>query len=120
MGSSPSTKAAVAAAAAAALPVVKLDTTISDLYRRTSPQNATKTIGQVLCGVNSGLALSAHFPRNAKFLYQDSPFTSLHPRELTSKNRPLQRSLAMKYLGLIPQRDAFISGATPVVFFNVS
>src|SRR4051812_46023294 len=56
------------------LPRIVLGTTITDLYKRAAPRHAAKRIGQVLCGVNSGMALSSDFPRNAKFIYQDSPF----------------------------------------------
>ena len=101
------------------LPRITLDTTIADLYKRAAPRHASKRIGQVLCGVNSVMALSPDFPRNAKFLYQDSPFNTVPARKLSATNRSLQRSLAMKYLGLIPQRDAFIAGPTPVVLFNL-
>jgi hypothetical protein len=102
------------------LPTVTLDTTLADLYRRASPKNAAKRIGQVLCGTNSGVSLNDNFPRNLKYLYQDSPFNNVPKDELTEDNKELRRSLAMKYLSLVPQRDAFISGDTAVVMFNVS
>jgi hypothetical protein len=101
------------------LPTIALDTTVAELYRRASPKHAGKRIGQVLCGVNSGMWLSPQFPRNIKFLYQDSSFNTLPHHQLTEDNHELQSSLAMKYLSLIPQRDAFISGDTAVVLFNI-
>lgn len=101
------------------LPTITLDTTIAELYRRASPKHAAKRIGQVLCGVNSGMKLNPHFPRNVKFLYQDSPFNTLPHHQLTEDNHELQHCLAIKYLSLIPQREAFISGDTTVVLFNV-
>ena len=101
------------------LPLITLDITLAELYRKASPSNAHKKVAQVLCGVNSSLDLSDDFPRNVKYLYQDTLFNSLSKRELTDQNHELQRSLAMKYLSLIPQRDAFISGDTVVVLFNV-
>jgi len=101
------------------LPTIKLDATLAELYKRASPKNANTRLGFVFCGVNSGLDLSPEFPRNTKFLYQDSPFNTIPRQELTTDNVELQRSLAMKYLSLIPQRDAFIAGRAPVVLFNV-
>lgn len=101
------------------LPTIKLDTTLAELYRRASPKNANIRLGLVFCGVNSGLDLSPEFPRNTKYLYQDSPFNTVPRQELTTDNVDLQKSLAMKYLSLIPQRDAFISGKAPVILFNV-
>ncbi|KAK3364491.1 hypothetical protein B0T25DRAFT_530339 [Lasiosphaeria hispida] len=101
------------------LPTIKLDTTLAELYRRASPKNANIRLGLVFCGVNSGLDLSPDFPRNTKFLYQDSPFNTVPRRELTTRNVDLQKSLAMKYLSLIPQRDAFIAGSAPVILFNM-
>ena len=78
------------------LPTITLDTTFAELYRKASPRNAHKKIGQVLCGTNSGMSLSDDFPRNVKYLYQDTPFNSLSKKELTDQNRELQRSLAME------------------------
>ncbi|OLN85235.1 hypothetical protein CCHL11_04389 [Colletotrichum chlorophyti] len=103
------------------LPTITLDTTLADLYRRASPKNAHKRIAQILCGINSGSELSANVPRNAKYLYQDSPFNTV-PKEGSngaSGDKEQQQELAVKYLSLIPQRDAFISGDTAVVLFNI-
>ncbi|KAK1997003.1 hypothetical protein LX36DRAFT_750042 [Colletotrichum falcatum] len=116
------------------LPTITLDTTLADLYRRACPGSADKRIAQVLCGVSSRAALSANVPRNAKYLYQDTPFNTAPPDESRGgpgedgrrrrrqqqqqQQREQQRQLAVKYLSLIPQRDAFISGATAVVLFH--
>ncbi|KAF9870970.1 solid-state culture specific [Colletotrichum karsti] len=104
------------------LPTITLDTTLADLYRRASPKNAHKRIAQVLCGVNSASELSANVPRNAKYLYQDSPFNSISTNKNAGSHvgdKKQQQELAVKYLSLIPQRDAFISGDTAVVLFNI-
>jgi hypothetical protein len=103
-------------------PKIRLDTTLEELYRRSSSTEvASKRIGQVLCGVNSGMGLSEHFPRNSKYLYQDSAFNQVPAEKFSaSRNKGLQRSLAVKYLGLIPQRDAFISGRGPVILFQAT
>ncbi|WYZ37987.1 hypothetical protein EsH8_II_001493 [Colletotrichum jinshuiense] len=103
------------------LPTITLDTTLADLYRRASPKHADKRIAQIFCGINSGCGLSANVPRNAKYIYQDSPFNAVPEDESSSKcgDKRLQQELAVKYLSLIPQRDAFISGDCPVIFFNI-
>ncbi|EAA36255.2 hypothetical protein NCU01860 [Neurospora crassa OR74A] len=109
------------------LPTIHLDTTLTDLYKLADPSTAHLRLGFVLCGVNSAIALTPSFPRNKKYLYQDSPFNNIPPAELkdaaaSSTTTELQRSIALKYLSLIPQRDAFITGGphTPTIFFNVS
>ncbi|KAM0272196.1 hypothetical protein ACHAQH_008819 [Verticillium albo-atrum] len=103
------------------LPTVTLDTTLTDLYRKASPFTPPRRIAQVLCGVNSAHPLSANFPRNTKYLYQDSPFntTPANGPSSPAEKAALARDLAMKYLSLIPQRDAFISGPAPVVLFHI-
>lgn len=113
------------------LPTIRLDTTLTDLYKLADPSTAHLRLGLVLCGVNSAIALTPSFPRNKKYLYQDSPFNNIPPSELKAvadaTSNPhngtsdLQRSIALKYLSLIPQRDAFIAGGpqTPTIFFNV-
>lgn len=102
-----------------ALPTVILDTTVVDLLRRASPQNADCTLGMVAGLASSCTALTEDYPRNVKYLYQDSPFTTIRKSEL-DKNQNLQRLTAVKYLSIVPQRDAFISGNTPVVLFEVA
>lgn len=102
------------------LPTITLDTTLTDLYARTGPSLGKKRIGQVLCGTSSAIELNQHFPRNIKYLYQDSPFSSLPQQELIRENDKLKYSLASKYLSLIPQREAFIAGNTRVFLFNVN
>ncbi|KAL8404685.1 hypothetical protein RB594_009520 [Gaeumannomyces avenae] len=99
------------------LPTVRLDTTLAELYARASPRLAGKRVGQVLSGTNSGMGLSSNFPRNSKYLYQDSPFNSADADR--DESEAARRELAVKYLSLIPQRDAFITGAAPVVLFNL-
>ncbi|KXX82350.1 hypothetical protein MMYC01_201278 [Madurella mycetomatis] len=102
------------------LPTIKLDTTLAELYKRASPKTTGIRLGLVSCGVTSGLGLTPDFPRNTQFPYQDQPLNTMPRRELTVRNADLRKSLAKKYLSLIPQRDAFISGAMPVIFFNLN
>ncbi|KAJ9136950.1 Solid-state culture specific [Coniochaeta hoffmannii] len=93
------------------LPTITLDTTLADLYARATPKAASSRIGFVFTGVNSALDLTDSFPRNDKFLYQDSPFNTLPTKKLVrTTSASLQHSLATKYLSLIAQRDAFIAG----------
>ena len=101
------------------LPFVHLDSTTAHLYKGTSPRNSEKRIGLVHSGTSSVLNLSAHFRRNSKYPYQDSPFNSVSVDDLTKDNGELQRSISMKYLSLVPQRESFISGSTAVILFNV-
>ena len=101
------------------LPTVTLDTTVVDLFRIASPQNAHCNLGMVAGLASSCTALTDDYPRNVKYLYQDSSFTTIRQPEL-DKNQKLQRLTAIKYLSTVPQRDAFISGNTPVVMFDVA
>lgn len=107
----------------AELPTIQLDTTLAELYHRASPRLRGKRIAQLLCGASAGIPLSAHIPRNVKYLYQDGPFNAVPEHEpaasASGAKADEQRSLAMKYLSLVPQRDAFISGDTDVVLFHI-
>lgn len=100
------------------LPKIKLDTTLAELYKRASPKSANVRLGWVSCGVTSGIDLSPGFPRNSKYIYQDQAFITTPQEDLRGDNVELQRSLAKKYLSLIAQRDAFISGNAPLILFN--
>lgn len=100
------------------LPQIVLDTTLADLYRQ-APACANKRIAQVLCGVNAAFNLTANVPRNVKYLYQDGSFNSVVKNTSVSAGVQHKRQLAMKYLSLIPQRDAFICGDTNAVLFHL-
>ncbi|RYP75778.1 hypothetical protein DL770_007345 [Monosporascus sp. CRB-9-2] len=102
------------------LPTVTLDATLADLYRRASPKNAHKHIAQVTCPVNSAVQLSVNIPRNTKYLYQDSAFNEVSGEHgPNTSSAESERELAMKYIALVPQRDAFLSGDTAVVLFTI-
>lgn len=97
------------------LPTVKLDQTLSDLYKKHCPSWSSKQIGHIFCGVTCTSSLSDDFPANRKYIYQDSAFND---PELSSKTEGhVCKQLAPKYLSLVPQRDAFIAGNAPVLFF---
>lgn len=102
------------------LPTIKLDMTLAELYRTGSSRTANKRIGMILGGINSTTNIGLDVPRNAKYLYQDKAFnTTLDESPATPGTEAVvRRELSMKYLSLIPQRDAFIAGDTPVVFFR--
>ncbi|KAK3991263.1 hypothetical protein QBC44DRAFT_368306 [Cladorrhinum sp. PSN332] len=102
------------------LPTIKLDKTLTELYRQANPEYEHIRLGMVFCGVNSALGINPDFPRNAKYPYQDSPFINEPKQKLTPKNKKLQKNLAIKYLSLLPQRDAFIAGRSPVIMFSKS
>jgi hypothetical protein len=98
------------------LPTVVLDTTIADLYRQAGPQYNNKRIGQVLSGFSSLVPLSSNIAPNRKFIYQDGPFTSSNSAPRTESE---DTTTAIKYLSLVNQRDAFICGDAPAVFFHM-
>ncbi|KAL4727434.1 hypothetical protein ACLX1H_006346 [Fusarium chlamydosporum] len=98
------------------LPTVVLDTTIADLYRQAGSEYKDKRIGQVLSGFSALMPLNEKIPRNRKYIYQDGPFTS---NDCAPRTKDEDTSTVVKYLSLISQRDAFICGAAPVVFFHM-
>lgn len=53
-----------------------------------------------------------------QIFYQDSTFTST-PRDISSEEHArIQRAVAVKYLSLVPQHDAFAVGSMPVILFD--
>ncbi|KAK4231034.1 hypothetical protein QBC38DRAFT_467658 [Podospora fimiseda] len=102
------------------LPTVTLDKTLTELYHQADPEYENIRLGMVFCGVNSALDINPDFPRNTRYPYQDGPFINEPKQKLTAKNRKLQKTLAIKYLSLLPQRDAFIAGKSPVIMFRKS
>lgn len=97
------------------LPRIRLDRTLSDLYRQTCPSLSNTRIGFIFCGASCTTELSADFPRNKKYIYQDGTFNDVARAE--KPDSLIRRILAPKYLSLVPQRDAFITGKEPVIFF---
>ena len=100
------------------LPSVTLDTTLGELYSKSSGADSTDRIALVLSAANSEIDLSAHVPRNRKYLYQDSTFSQASKELLSENYEKLQRQAAVKYLSLVPQHDAFASGM-PVILFKL-
>jgi hypothetical protein len=102
------------------LPTIKLDTTLAELYERACPGGANTRLGWVVGGSASGIGLTPDLPRNSKFIYKDEALVTHSSDELRNNTTKLQRSLAPKYLNYVCQRDAFVSGNTPVILFNLS
>ncbi|RTE71967.1 hypothetical protein BHE90_013618 [Fusarium euwallaceae] len=95
------------------LPTVVLDTTLTDLYRQSGSPYAEKRIGQVLSVFSATLTLGPKVPPSRKYIYQDSPFTSMSPAADDAITK-------IKYLSLITQRDTFICGTSPAILFHMS
>lgn len=101
------------------LPTVVLDATLADFYSRAGPSFEGKHIGQVLSGFSALIPLGPGMPRNRKYIYQDGPFASGNG-DGTEANGNSSGSTAVKYLSLITQRDAFISGKeSTCIFFDM-
>lgn len=101
------------------LPLVTLDTTLAELYTRTSSKNTKDQMALVLSAANSVVAPSSQYARNTKYLYQDSTFSST-PVDVDSEQiNEIQRDVAVKYLSLVPQHDAFAAGNMAVILFDL-
>ena len=101
------------------LPSVTLDTTLADLYGNGLEQIAVERVALVLCAANSELGSSSHLSRNRKYLYQDSTFSNAKKNASAEETREAQRHMAIKYLSLVPQHDAFAAGDMKVILFNL-
>lgn len=101
------------------LPQVTLDTTLGELYARGSGKADESRIAMVLCAANSEIAPTSKLARNTKYLYQDSTFSTKPKVTSLEHEKDIQRSVAVKYLSLVPQHDAFAAGDMPVVLFNL-
>lgn len=101
------------------LPPIRLDTTLAELYAKDCTECEQGQIAIVLCAANSDVAPTSKFARNTKFLYQDSTFSSTPEGASPHQDRELQRTVAVKYLSLVPQHDAFAAGNMPVILFNL-
>ena len=99
------------------LPTIKLDTTLSDLYKQHCPSLASKRIGHIFCVTTCSIDPSPDFPKNRKDVYQDSAFNDGSRAQKSVVE--VQRLLAPKYLSLAPQRDAFLADDAPVISFTV-
>ncbi|KAH7313764.1 hypothetical protein B0I35DRAFT_410717 [Stachybotrys elegans] len=102
------------------LPPIVLDTTLTDLYRQASPRLADKRIAHVLSCINAAIDLTPHLPRNKKFVYHDACFNGANRDDDTAATgAKFRRKIAIRFLSLIAQRDAFICGPSDAVFFYI-
>ena len=101
------------------LPQVTLDTTLGELYAIGSGDVNGRRIAMVLCAANSEIAPTSRIPRNTKYLYQDSTFSTMPKNASLEQEKDTQRAVAVKYLSLVPQHDAFAAGNMPVILFNL-
>ena len=101
------------------LPPIKLDRTLADLYEKSDDEGVQTRIALVACVITSEMDLNSSIPRNTKYIYQDDAFNSLPQDQSSSPGyKETQRQSAVKYLSLIAQRDAFVSGDMTVIIFN--
>lgn len=102
------------------LPTIKLDTTLTDLFKLARPRSAHRQLAYIHGVTHCSVGLIPCVQRNTKFLYQDGCFVETPQKDLTDKNTTLRDSLVAKFLNVIPQRDAFITGDSTVLFFGAS
>lgn len=101
------------------LPEVELDITLAELYARDRAPGKDERVALVLSLTSSEVALTSTVARNTKFLYQEGAFNTT-PEDTSAKRRKeIQHSKAIKYVSLIPLRDAFAAGNMPVILFDV-
>jgi hypothetical protein len=101
------------------LPTVTLDGTLADLYKRAGPKYKDKRIAQAVCVASSAIHLSEDIPRNVKYLYQDGAFNECSDEDGSfCLGAAWEREWSIK-MNALAQRDAFLSGNTPVVMFHI-
>lgn len=102
------------------LPEVELDITLAELYARDRAPGKDGRIALVPSLTSSEVAPTPTIARNTKFLYQESLFNTT-PKDTSSKRRKeIQHTVAIKYMSLIPRRDAFAAGNMPVILFDLN
>ncbi|KAL9599990.1 MAG: hypothetical protein Q9219_003459 [cf. Caloplaca sp. 3 TL-2023] len=104
--------------ASQSVPHITLDTTLESLYAHDNHGKHKTRMAMVLGGASSDVPLGQNFERQTKSLYLDRTFTTT-PGHISSQRREeIQRDVAIKYLLVLPQRDAFVMGKMPVIMFN--
>lgn len=97
-------------------PQVTLDVTLAELYHMSDHEiNSSHAPVLVNAFPSSHLAMTSRYPRNTKYLYQDSE--SRKPWSAQDRIR-LPRIMAIKLLSLLGQRYSFAAGDMPVVLFD--
>lgn len=85
-----------------------------------APKYKDKRIAQAVCVASSAIHLSENIPRNVKYLYQDGAFNECSDEGGSfCLGAAWEREWSIKMNALCPQRDAFLSGNTPVVMFHM-
>ncbi|KAI4282733.1 MAG: hypothetical protein L6R35_005321 [Caloplaca aegaea] len=99
------------------LPQVTLDTTLKELYGNSvhGPEGRIALVQSVAC---TELALSSKVRRNSKYLYVESKFCSTPLKCSREERAEIQRTVAIQFLALVPQRDAFCAGNMPIIIFD--
>ncbi|KAL8653801.1 MAG: hypothetical protein Q9210_001883 [Variospora velana] len=100
------------------MPQIKLDTTLKELYDQNGSYGPQGQIAMVLCAASSEIAPTSKLVRNSKYLYQDSTFGSTSLHISSEEHEKLRRAVAIKYLSLVPQHDAFAAGNMSVILFD--
>ena len=100
------------------LPQVTLDTTLAELYNRDGPVDSQGQLALLLCAANSEVAPTSKLARNKKYLYQDSTFSNTPENIAPKQEEEIEKSVAVKYLSLVPQHDAFAAVNMPVILFD--
>lgn len=95
---------------------VKLDVTLAELYH-IDDDEIDSPHAPVLVNAfpSSDLAMTSRYPRNTKYLYQDSENSK--PWSSSDRTR-LPRIMAIKLLSLLGQRYTFAAGDMPVILFD--
>ena len=95
---------------------VNLDVSLAELYHLDDHEiNPSHVPVLVNAFPSSDLAMTSKYPRNTKYIYQDSE--NVKPWSIKDRIR-LRRIMAIKLLSLLGQRYSFAAGNMPVVLFD--
>lgn len=100
-------------------PEITLDTTLEQLYAQDCLVESTPRTAMLVALVGSEIPLSRNVAPNTKYLYQDRPSIKAPIYQSEQHRHEMQVENAIKYLALVPQRDAFAAGNMPVILFNL-
>ena len=97
-------------------PQVKLDITLAELYHLDDDESNSHHYPVLVNAFpSSDVAMTSRYPRNTKYVYQDSE----NSKPWSARDRArLSRVMAIKLLSLLGQRYTFAAGNMPVVLFD--
>jgi len=98
---------------------ITLDTILKELYARDSGKTDRKQVAIVLDAANSEIASTSKFARNTKYLYQNSTFSTTLLFISLEQKKNIQCLIAVKYLLLVLQYNAFAADKISVILFNL-